>query len=147
MYQNVTIENFRGITSLEIDDFKKVNLFVGKNNCGKTTVLEALFLLTGPVNAELPLRINAFRGYSIIEENSWRLIFNNLNVDKYITIKGKQTKPEERRVLVIKPKTKSKISTERLLAPIHEYITETGDIYSKSRTLSKDLNHLNFWRN
>jgi recombinational DNA repair ATPase RecF len=42
-YKQLKIENFRGIKSLEIDDLARVNLFVGRNNCGKTSVLEAIF--------------------------------------------------------------------------------------------------------
>ena len=42
-YEQLKIENFRGIKSLEINDLARINLFVGKNNCGKTSVLEAAF--------------------------------------------------------------------------------------------------------
>jgi AAA15 family ATPase/GTPase len=55
MYKQITIEGLRGIKHLKIEDFGRVNLFVGKNNCGKTTLLEGIFLLTGPTNAQLPL--------------------------------------------------------------------------------------------
>lgn len=44
-FNTLKIENFRGIKSLEINDLARVNLFVGENNCGKTTVLEAASLL------------------------------------------------------------------------------------------------------
>ena len=103
MYKKFTVENFRGIKFLKIEDFRQVNLFVGKNNCGKTSLLEALFLLTGPTNAELPLKINAFRGLTKIDEDSWKLIFNKLNVDANIKISGEFGK--ERRELEIRPNT------------------------------------------
>jgi AAA15 family ATPase/GTPase len=105
MYNKIVIENFRGIKHLKIGDFRQVNLFVGKNNCGKTTLLEALFLLTGPTNAELPIKINAFRDFTIIDENSWRLIFNKLDVNSNIKISGELEK--EKRNLIIRPNTKS----------------------------------------
>ena len=60
MYKEITIEGLRGIKDLTIDDFGRVNVFVGKINCGKTTLLKGIFLLTGPTNAHLPLRINTF---------------------------------------------------------------------------------------
>jgi AAA15 family ATPase/GTPase len=107
MYKHVTIESFRGIKHLEIEDFRQVNLFVGKNNCGKTTILEGLFLLTGPTNAELPLRINTFRNFTTIDENSWRLIFNKLDVNSDVKISGELKEPKEKRNLIIKPSTKS----------------------------------------
>ena len=36
------IENFRGITSLEIELDRDITVLIGENNSGKTTVLEAL---------------------------------------------------------------------------------------------------------
>ena len=40
----LTVEKFRGINNLKIDNLNRINLFVGDNNCGKTSVLEALQL-------------------------------------------------------------------------------------------------------
>lgn len=39
------IEEFRGIKNLKIDRMNKVNIVVGDNNCGKTSLLEAIELL------------------------------------------------------------------------------------------------------
>ncbi len=66
-YTKRQIENFRGIKSLEIDRLYRVNLFVGKNNCGKTSVLESMFLLTGMSNIELLSRIENWRVWSSME--------------------------------------------------------------------------------
>lgn len=42
------IDRFRGIRDLEIENLTQVNLIVGDNNCGKTSMLEALqFLRSG----------------------------------------------------------------------------------------------------
>ncbi len=41
----VRVDEYRGIKSLHIDGLKQVNLVVGDNNCGKTSVLEAIQLL------------------------------------------------------------------------------------------------------
>lgn len=41
------VSNFRGIRHAQISGLKRVNFFAGRNNCGKTTLLEAVFLLTG----------------------------------------------------------------------------------------------------
>ena len=40
--QTITIERFRGIRSGTLDNFASVNLLIGRNNSGKTTVLEAI---------------------------------------------------------------------------------------------------------
>lgn len=64
MFKNIKIENFRGIKELEIDDFKQVNLFVGGNNSGKTSVLEALYIALDPNNPTLADMTNQLRGMS-----------------------------------------------------------------------------------
>jgi len=35
MYRNIEVNNFRGIRHLDINTLKQINLFLGKNNCGK----------------------------------------------------------------------------------------------------------------
>lgn len=45
MYKSIHIQNFRGLRDLRIEDLGRVNLLVGANNVGKTSVLEALALL------------------------------------------------------------------------------------------------------
>lgn len=46
MYTTIEIAGFRGIERLKLDGLARVNLLVGKNNSGKTSVLEAIELLT-----------------------------------------------------------------------------------------------------
>lgn len=106
MFKNIIIKNFRGITELAVGDFRRVNLLVGKNNCGKTSVLEALFLASAPTNPELPLRINLFRRFGPVEEIlPWRLFFNKLATNSTITIDAELQKPLEKRSLAILPLT------------------------------------------
>jgi AAA15 family ATPase/GTPase len=45
MIDNLKIENYRAFREVEFKGLKRVNLFVGKNNSGKTCLLEALDLL------------------------------------------------------------------------------------------------------
>lgn len=45
MIDEIKIENFRGFTSLALPSLKRVNLIVGENNAGKTSLLEAIMLL------------------------------------------------------------------------------------------------------
>ncbi|ECC0253693.1 AAA family ATPase, partial [Campylobacter jejuni] len=50
MINSIEIKNFKGIKDLKLEDFSKINFFVGKANTGKTSILEALyaFLLKNP---------------------------------------------------------------------------------------------------
>jgi hypothetical protein len=46
MISSIRIEGFRGFKQFEMSGLGQINLLVGKNNCGKTSILEALYLLT-----------------------------------------------------------------------------------------------------
>lgn|SRR5574344_2367 len=46
LFSAVDIISFRGFTNLQIKNLSRINLFVGANNSGKTSVLEAIFLFT-----------------------------------------------------------------------------------------------------
>ena len=63
-FKNIEINNFRGIDHLKIDDFSRVNIFLGQNSSGKSSVLECLFLLLGMSNPDLPQTINSIRACS-----------------------------------------------------------------------------------
>lgn len=43
MIEKVSIENFKGIKHCEIKDIGKVNLFIGRNGCGKSSIMEAMY--------------------------------------------------------------------------------------------------------
>lgn len=48
-YKTVNITAYRGLQDVELRDCGRVNLLVGENNSGKTSVLEALWLLGDPM--------------------------------------------------------------------------------------------------
>jgi hypothetical protein len=48
MLTSIRIEGFRGFRAFRVDGLRRVNLFVGRNNAGKTRLLEAVELLLRP---------------------------------------------------------------------------------------------------
>jgi hypothetical protein len=46
MISSLHIEGYRGFDDFEMDDLGRINLLVGTNNSGKTSVLEAIYLLS-----------------------------------------------------------------------------------------------------
>ncbi|WP_016948858.1 ATP/GTP-binding protein [Anabaena sp. PCC 7108] len=52
MLKSVKIENFRGFKSFELQQLGRINLLVGDNNSGKTSILEAIQLLCSGTNLE-----------------------------------------------------------------------------------------------
>lgn len=48
MFTEVEFQNFRGFADLKLQGLKRVNLVVGRNNAGKTSLLEGIALLSQP---------------------------------------------------------------------------------------------------
>ena len=46
MLRDLTVQNYRCFENFHIDGLERVNLLVGKNNSGKTSLLEAIYLLS-----------------------------------------------------------------------------------------------------
>ena len=95
MLKRLQIRNFRGFNDLTIDQLSGINLVAGKNNSGKTSLLEALFLLAGAGNAEMALNANVIRGF---ESNSvqasepfWKQLFFDLDIGQSLEIEGMHT--------------------------------------------------------
>jgi energy-coupling factor transporter ATP-binding protein EcfA2 len=62
MLRDLRISGFRGLREFAMSGLGRVNLLVGNNNCGKTTVLEAIALLSSPGNAAPLWQLQSRRG-------------------------------------------------------------------------------------
>ncbi|MEO0968792.1 MAG: AAA family ATPase [Cyanobacteria bacterium J06639_18] len=69
MLKNVKIENFRGFQSFELQQLGRVNLLVGTNNSGKTSILEAIQLLCSRNNLEPLAEVMINRGEYFFNED------------------------------------------------------------------------------
>jgi AAA15 family ATPase/GTPase len=101
--KHLTITNFRGFDSLEIDGFSKINLFVGKNNSGKTSVLESIFLLIGMSNPMLPNMVNQIRGLNTGNAKQLGFLFHGLRMDNKPSFSAKFSDYSDR-ILRLEPK-------------------------------------------
>lgn len=86
MFKTVAIENYRGIRRSVINDLSQINVFFGKNNCGKSSILEGIFLLTGQSNPLLPISVNKTRGLLEATEENLLLEFYKANPNNTINI-------------------------------------------------------------
>jgi hypothetical protein len=62
MFHSFTIKNFRCFRELTLAPLERINLIAGRNNSGKTALLEAIYLFCNPNDCSLPLDINKDRG-------------------------------------------------------------------------------------
>lgn len=84
MLSEIQIQNFRGIKDLKISNFSKVNIFVGKANTGKTSILEALYVYL--VEHSIP-KILDFRRLAI-DEDCFQGFFYDYDANREILLKG-----------------------------------------------------------
>jgi AAA domain, putative AbiEii toxin, Type IV TA system/AAA ATPase domain len=106
MYTSIRIENFRSIEHLNLDGLKRVNLFVGKNNSGKTSLLESVFLLGGATTPALTMTIGNLRGQRFNPSHPdpdpiWRAMFARFDPKTEIEIAGRRAGEEVDRRLTI----------------------------------------------
>lgn len=79
------VSNFRGFENLTVDNLSRVNLITGKNNTGKTCLLEAISLYKSEFESDLLYKILHERNELedeklIIKDHSLRYIFNNFKL-------------------------------------------------------------------
>lgn len=97
----VEIRRFRGLSELSLDSLGRFNILLGANDVGKTSVLEAIFLLTGFVNQQLPIRVQDWRGLPINTFDDLEVLFYNIDLDRPIDLAGHSVGPVARRQLQI----------------------------------------------
>ena len=75
MYRSFSIKNFRCFDELTVEGMGRINLIAGKNNVGKTALLEALWVHSWPINPDRALHLDTARGILPADSNS---VFDNL---------------------------------------------------------------------
>ena len=63
--KSIVIKNYKNIKGLSIDSLAPVNLIVGRNNVGKSTLLEAISIYAAGGNIEWLKELLEFRGESV----------------------------------------------------------------------------------
>ena len=80
LLNRLQIKGFRGFEDLKVEDLRQVNLVIGRNNAGKTSLLEAIYLLCAKVGSPFAVLsrgetapssiLNLFHGRPTIESNA-----------------------------------------------------------------------------
>lgn len=73
--RNININNFRGLKALTLDNLCPITVFLGENSVGKSSVLESLFMVTGPNNPFLSLQVTSLRAHTGTDLNEVRYMF------------------------------------------------------------------------
>jgi hypothetical protein len=119
MYKQLHIQNFRGIADLTISDLARINLFVGPNNIGKTSLLEALLLFQTPGAPGITLAANQARG--LLEPQSpellWHSLFRGMAPGQAITIEGTDSQDVRRALTITLTRSETERVTPQIEAP------------------------------
>jgi hypothetical protein len=94
MLRAFSIQNFKCFGSLDLTDLTKVVIVGGKNNVGKTALLEAMFMFHDRRNPELTVRHYAARGVSKVQmsyEGVFAPIFHNYSLDTPVLLNSTDT--------------------------------------------------------
>ena len=98
MLERLCVRHFRGFENLEVDQLRRINLVAGRNDAGKSTLLEAIFLLGSAGNPQLAVntQVTRYSGVGITVRESmaeafWRPLFFTLDTDGAISISGRHS--------------------------------------------------------
>lgn len=88
MIRSMRLRNFRGFEDIELSNMCPITLISGKNNVGKSAILEAVFLFFDHKAPDSFEKINIFRGNYILNHSSilWELIFYQMDINREIQI-------------------------------------------------------------
>lgn len=103
-FTHFEISSYRKIEKLTIKNLKRVNIFAGGNNLGKTSILEAFYLLSQLNDINAFLNLEKFRGKFITDFHSKWLDKNFVNeiklsgtfnnIDTYLNINSETTQED-----------------------------------------------------
>lgn len=88
MINQIVLENFRGFSRMELSDLGRISVISGKNNSGKSSILEGIFLALDFRTPDSFAILNSVRGLPVLTSPAvlWEPLFFNLLKDKEIKI-------------------------------------------------------------
>ena len=106
MINALTISGFKGFTELELPHLSRITLLGGRNNAGKTSVLEALFTLFDRLNPQMMLRQYAWRNVESLPldpASVWSPFFTGYDLSRDIRMHAIINGRQERMALHFNP--------------------------------------------
>jgi AAA15 family ATPase/GTPase len=142
------IENYRKLSNIDVKHLSRVNLFAGGNNVGKTSILEAFYLLSQLNNINAYLDLEQYRGKFIdnfqakwIDKNFTNTIdlegtFNGKDVA--LSLRSEQTEEDiEKSSYLSTIISEAKANGDILTSSIHLFANQSPEVrYKKSLVLS-----------
>lgn len=99
--RKININNFRGLKSFTLENLCPVTVFLGENSIGKSSVLESLFMVTGPNNPFLSLQVTSLRAHAGTDLNEVRYMFYDSDLSNIPQMKAVFVDSESREIRLI----------------------------------------------
>src|ERR1700722_6031314 len=90
MLESLTVDNFRGIRHLDLENLGRVNIFVGKNASGKTSILEAASIAGNPTSPRWLAQLGVWRELpapTLQSPDAISIAFPEMNIRKRISFR------------------------------------------------------------
>jgi AAA15 family ATPase/GTPase len=156
MLKTIKIENFRSFKSFELQQLGRVNLLVGQNNTGKTSILEAIQLLCSRNNLE-PLRqtMTNRSEYCVDDEGGERTIDQELDIrhlfygheiepGSKFSITGNNGNIQEELVVSIEEREEESEILKKLFNSLFNFVSAQDLDESRKRDLEDVLRKLDY---
>ena len=131
MLQSLSVRNFRGLRQFDAANFGRVNVFIGTNAAGKTSVLEAISIAANPATPAWLLTLSGWREMqpaSFNNDDALRAYFYDLDISQTPRICFTDDGAEHE--LVIAP-----LSAKRVSQTVAESSSaDAGSLSSEGRT-------------
>ena len=94
MFERIDVRNYRGFGDVTVGNLGRLNLVAGRNNAGKTALLEAIRLLCGAANPRMAVNSHVTREWDPDEllnwtaETYWKPFFHGLDTSRNVTVSG-----------------------------------------------------------
>ncbi len=154
MIRSFQIDNYRGFKRFDMDGLGRINLLVGRNNSGKTSVLEGLYLLSSGGEFYSVWELCNRRGERLWEQRDPRVAPSEVDISHlfnghephpgtHFSFKAKNERPE--RIVtftVVEPSDKERVPQKSQAGQVIQptlmlHVTE----HHKDRTRAVPLNH------
>ena len=100
MFERINVRNYRGFGDVTVGGLGRINLVAGRNNAGKTALLEAVWLLCGAANARMAVSSHVVRlvrplaeppiwTAETYAETYWKPFFHGLDTGRSLTVSGR----------------------------------------------------------
>ena len=99
--RKINIKKFRGLEDLALDNLCPITVFLGENSVGKSSVLESLFMVTGPNNPFLSLQVTTLRAHTGTGLNEVRYMFYDSNLSESPQITAVFSDSESREIRLV----------------------------------------------